>query len=156
MDRVLNQARFERDNLPLNMSIGYVNLIRQNILTGKYDASYPPYSERYYHWKYFIVGSSGGFWFLKGYLFNALVSFRFQNGWMGGVPPGLLVEGSSWYGKGYTGKPAYIGEYARWMEYGTLRQPARPLFTPTLEEYKSDSALKEAIKSLKKVGSQWR
>lgn len=149
------QAVREQDNLPYRQAVGYVNLIRENIMTQKYAASYRPYSERYYEWKYHIFGSHGGFWFLKGHLVDSLTPFKEGKGWMGGVPPGILVEGSSWYGEGYTGRPAYVGEYARYMEYGRVGQPERPLFQPSLVEYREGGAQQEAIKTLNNIASRW-
>ena len=153
--KIQAEALRESLNLPYRMAVGYTNLVRSNISTGKFTAMYAPYSERYYHWKYFIFGSSGGFWYLKGHLLRSLTTFRHENGWMGGIPAGIQVEGSSWFGEGQTGRPAYVAEYGNWMEFGRGRQPARPLFTPTLKEYRENEALKEAVVSLNKVASRW-
>lgn len=149
------QAVKEKEHLPYRQAVGYVNLIRENIISQKYAAAYPAYSERYYEWKYHVVGSIGGFWFLKGHLVDSLTPFKAEEGWMGGVPPGILVEGSSWFGKGREGRPAYVGQYARWMEYGSARQPERPLFQPTFVEFRTGGALQEAIQSLNNVASRW-
>lgn len=150
------QGTIEKNKLPQRHAINYVNAVRSNISTGKFDAAYAPYNERYYHWKYFVFKSHGGFWFLKGNLYSSLSAFRHEDGWMGGIPAGIQVEGSSWFGQGFEGKPRYVAQYGRWMEYGRPGQPARPLFRPTFGEYKEGQALQEMNQSMIRLRNKWR
>ena len=48
-----------------------------------------------------------------------------------------------------------IAEYGWWMEYGRYGQPARPLFTPTRDEYANGQWKKRADDVLQKVNNSW-
>ena len=144
------------DELPRRQAIKYVNLLRENISIGRYYGQiYSPYSPRYLKWKRTVFKSTHGFWRLKGHLLSSLIAYRVRFGWMGGVPPGRLVEGSSWFGEGHTGQPRYIAQYASWMEYGRRGQPPRPLFRPTLDRFAPDEGRREAIRSLNELARRW-
>lgn len=148
------QAIVESDKLPYTHAVNYVNYVRSHITAGTFSSYYAPYSKRYAEWKDKYFGNRG-FWILKGHLLASLTAFRHQNGWMGGIPAGLMVEGSSWYGDGSTGQPRSIAEYGSWMEYGREGQPARPLFVPTMLDYANPAAKTEGLLALNRIGRKW-
>jgi len=157
VEKIKAVAYSEELNLPRRMSIDYTDLIRKNLLTGKYSSTYARYNERYAHWKYQIFKSAGGFWELRGYLLNSIKSFKSGKGWFGGIPAGVMDVGNvSWFGKGDRGRPMPIALYAYWMEYGRRGQPSRPLFRPTLIEYSEGKALARIDESKTKIGEGWR
>ncbi|MHA2047153.1 MAG: hypothetical protein ACW99G_20365 [Candidatus Thorarchaeota archaeon] len=142
IDRLRKIALIQENELPRRMSIDYVDLIRKNIYTGKYNATYPRYNQRYMWWKYLVMHSVGSFWYLRGELVLSLRSRKAKRGWFGGIPEGVLDSGNvSWLGKGDRGRRIPIAQYAHWMEYGRAGQPPRPLFRPTLIEYSQGKAL---------------
>ena len=160
-DRELGAALIETDRLPFRMATDYADLIRVNITTGKYDAAYQGYNLRYYNWKYNVFKSKGGFWKLRGELFKAISVFKHTDGklkgWMGGIPSGEMDSGNvSWLGKGDKGRRLPIALYARWMEFGRRRQPERPLFQPTLVEYRTGKAIEQFGRSMAKIKGAWR
>jgi hypothetical protein len=139
------------------MAFEFIDLIRDNIQTGKYDASYPAYNERYAHWKYNIYGSQGGFWFLRGDLYRSLSVFKEESGWMAGVPAGVMDYGmKSWFGANVARRQLPIALYARWMEFGRAGQPERPLFQPTTVEYWRGGMRNKAAESLGFIKGEWR
>lgn len=159
--REVDASIIEEERLPYRQATDYADLLRVNITTGKYDASYQPYNLRYFDWKYFIFGSNYGFWRLRGELFKSISVFKHsegrKTGWMGGIPSGEMDSGNvSWLGKGDKGRRLPIALYARWMEYGRRGQPERPLFQPTLVEYQGKGAWEQALKTLAKFKGSWR
>jgi hypothetical protein len=154
-------AFLEEDRLPYRMATDYSDLLRVNITSGKFDAGYKPYNLRYFDWKYFVFGSNYGFWRLRGELFRAISVFKQRSGrikgWMGGIPSGETDSGNvSWLGKGDRGRPVPIAQYARWMEFGRRGQPERPLFQPTLVEYRTGGAVKQLAATSIKFRGAWR
>jgi len=151
----------ERDRLPYRQAIDYSDMLRQNITSGKFDSGYSPYNMRYFNWKYNVFKSTGGFWKLRGELLAAISVFKMREGkslgWMGGIPSGETDSGNvSWFGTGDKGRRMPIAQYARWLEFGRRGQPERPLFQPTLVEYKDGGAKKQlAITSLRIKGA-WK
>ena len=78
-------------------------------------------------------------------------------GWMGGVPSGEMDSGNvSWFGRGDRGRRLPIALYARWMEFGRRGQPERPLFQPTLVEYRTGKAIEQFGKSMAKIRGAWK
>lgn len=75
---------------------------------------------------------------------------------MGGIEAGLMVGGTSWFGKGDRGHVVDVAEYARFLEFGRKGQPERPLFQPTTVEYWKDEFVKKGAESLKRVRGAWR
>lgn len=159
--REIETAALEQSNLPRRMAIDYADLLRTNITSGKFDSSYAPYNMRYFDWKYFVFGSDYGFWRLRGELFRAISVFRHRDGkvkgWMGGIPSGEMDSGNvSWLGKGDRGRRLPIALYARWMEFGRRGQPERPLFQPTLVEYRAGGAVDQLFRTAARLRRAWR
>lgn len=157
VEKIKKNALSEKENLPRRMSIDYCNLVRKNLLAGKYASTYARYNERYQEWKYKIFRSQGGFWELRGLLLISLKSYKSGNGWFGGIPAGIMDTGNvSWFGKGDRGRPVPIAQYGIWMEYGRRGQPSRPLFRPTLIEYSDTQAIERLDESRIKLRESWR
>ena len=160
-DRELARVAIEKDRLPFRMATDYADLVRVNITTGRFDSAYQKYNERYADWKYNVFGSKGGFWKLRGELFKSIAVFRHSDGklsgWMGGVPSGEMDSGNvSWLGKGDRGRRLPIALYARWMEFGRRGQPERPLFQPTLVQYRTGKAIEQFTRSMATIKGAWR
>jgi len=160
-DRELAVAIQETDRLPYRQAVGYADKIRENIQSGKFDASYQPYNMRYFDWKYFTFGSNYGFWRLRGELFRSISVFKERDGklkgWMGGIPSGERDSGNvSWFGQGDKGRSLPIALYARWMEFGRRGQPERPLFQPTLVQYHMGGAVQQMKLTFAKIRGAWR
>lgn len=149
------QAITERNNLPFRLAGGYVNELRRAISSGMYDGSYPPYSPRYLYWKRNVFKSNRNFWVLKSNLVRSLTAFKFGKGWIGGVPAGIMVSGTSWFGGGDSGAARDVAQYARWMEYGRRGQPPRPLFQPVLNDFRKYDAERIGLKSLRRIAKKW-
>ena len=155
-------ALSEKDNLPRRMSIDYIDEIRSNIYSGKFNGTYRSYNPRYADWKYGVYGSIGSFWFLAGDLVTSMVAKQrmstvYTSKWFGGIPANARdTGGKSWLGKGDKGRIMSIAQYGNWMEYGRAGQPARPLFRPTLIEYSSGKALTRLGEARRRLIGGWR
>lgn len=159
IDKLRVAALSERDNLPRLMSIDYIDAIRKNIYTGKFNGTYRPYNPRYSDWKYgtYSKVAIGSFWILSGDLVASLKSQKMGRAWFGGIPAGVYdTGGKSWLGRGDRGERKLIAQYANWMEYGRRGQPSRPLFRPTLGEYVSGKALTRLGEARSKLLGGWR
>jgi hypothetical protein len=157
IDKLKRLALADKDNLPRQMSIEYIDMIRKNIYAGTYSSTYSPYNERYRKWKYLVFNSRGGFWNLRTELITSLTSKKIRGGWFGGVPAGVHDSGNvSWLGKGNRGRRMLIAQYAIWMEYGRSGQPSRPLFGPTLIDYAAKKAPIKLEGSRKRLMGAWR
>ena len=160
IDKIRRASIIEEDRLPYRMAIDYVDALRANIMSGKFNAGYSPYNARYFQWKYFVFRSAGGFWELRGELINAMSVFKSPTrvkGWMGGIPSGERDSGNvSWLGSGDKGRSIPIAQYANWMEFGRRGQPARPLFQPTLVEYSKEGAIRQLGITHVKIRGAWK
>jgi len=159
-DKELLTAKLETDRLPFRMATDYADLIRVNITTAKYGSAYQAYNLRYFDWKYNVFNAKGHFWKLRGELLKAISVFKHKDGklkgWMGGIPSGEMDSGNvSWLGKGDKGRRLPIALYARWMEFGRRGQPERPLFQPTLVEYRTGKAIEQFGRSMAKIKGAW-
>jgi len=157
VDKLRARAMSEKDNLPRRMSIEYIDDIRKNIHSGRFNGTYRSYNPRYADWKYGVYKSIGSFWVLSGDLVASLKSQKKQKGWFGGIPAGVYDSGGkSWLGKGNRGRKMPIAQYANWMEYGRAGQPSRPLFRPTLIEYSAGKGLTQLADARRKLMGEWR
>ena len=137
-------------------SYEYLKLLRGNILKEAFAGSYGSYSKKYDEWKQ-ESGPLGypAWWMLTGDLVTSLTFWKgAQSGsvarWHSGIPAGKSGGSSPW-SKGR--RP--IALYARALEEGLGRQPKRPVFAPTLQQFLPIATL-ICQKSLQKVGSQWK
>ena len=132
--RLNKRALYWKDEIPRQGAALYVQQVINNIISNKFSASYPGYSDIYK--KYKPEGSP--FWKLAGDLIAAVSFERLQQAgdktwFFAGIKRGLFDSG----GKNIKGrgKPKEIYWYAMIQEYGgTFRgqvHPARPLFGPT-------------------------
>jgi hypothetical protein len=156
-------THFGMDEMQRRCAIDYYQLVMQNIM--KRTSPRPAYSVRYRNWKY-EYGWMGypSPWRLKGDLVNSLTAFRSagsQKGWIGGVPIGAMDSGGkSWLGKGSQGarggsRP--IALYGKAGEYGRQggKQPARPVFGPSADEYAGEGWIRRGAEALNELKAQW-
>ena len=156
LNKTVSIVKMEKNDLPHRNAIRFSHLIVANISTQKYAAGYAPLNPRYREWKSQYGRSGKEFWALFNKLIGRVAAFKVAGGWMGGIEAGEMTGGTSWYGRGDYGHSVDIGEYARFLEFGRSRQPARPLFQPTTVEYWRDGFVKEGIQSLRKVKGGWK
>lgn len=149
----------QKNQLPYECSIDYKNLVIQNILTQKFATTYRPYSPRYAKWKTQQMLGGSHFWRLYGDLLKSISAFRTSDGWMGGIPAGAMDSGGkSWFSTrgSLKGAAKSIAMYAKVMEHGLNRHPARPVFGPTAQEYRQSGYKVRASRSLGKIRFGWR
>ena len=159
---------FGQDEMQRRCAVDYFQLVVKNIMQMNFPR--PGYSKWYRNWKY-EYGWSGypSPWRLRGDLVSSLAAFKAPggDGYVGGVPIGAMDQGGkSWFGKGRRGPvggPRPIGPgsgsfkgYGWVGEHGGRggKQPARPVFEPTMKEYAStgwQKRAKEASTELKKA-----
>jgi hypothetical protein len=153
-------VKFRAKNISYQMAIDYLELIRINIINQRYSGFYSQYNVRYEEWKQKITSDSR-FWILKGDLLQSLTIWKENSFWRSGIPPGILDSGGkSWTGTGEKGNPAYIGAYARILEYGGVFDnqvhPPRPLFRPSLTQYEGTGAPKRVDESANIILRSWK
>lgn len=155
MNKINSILKTEKNELPYRNAVKFSHLIVSNISTQKYAAGYAPLNTRYKEWKEHYGRSGKEFWALFNNLIQRVSAFKVTGGWMGGIEAGMSVGETSWFGKGDKGHSVDIAQYATWLERGRSRQPARPLFEPTTEEYWKEDFVKEGAISLKKIKGAW-
>jgi len=135
------------DITPMLMAADYMFLVARNIRSEKYSAGYADYEDSYAKWKKKKGVPFPGYWKLDNILVSELSMFRFKKGWMGGIPAGVT---------GKRGRPVAL--YGGAGEYPDVRpvQPARPVFTPSFEEYKNGDIRRRIDFLNTKVKSWWR
>lgn len=150
-------VRVRAKNIGYQMGIDYLQLLAKNVYSQKYAGTYSPYHPTYREWKAGLGGDMR-FHILGGDFLRSLMVWRDKRGWKAGVPAGVLDSG----GKNYTGKgaPTYVAAYARIFEWGgTFKgqvHPPRPVFTPTLVEYRADGAIKRLEEAARILKASWR
>ena len=164
-DKLEAAALQQMDTLPRRQAKAYQMLVTANIVTQKFAAMYPRYTERYAHWKTVIMLRGSHFWNLFGDLLRALSTFavtvrkKTARAWMGGIHQSAMDSGGkSWFGtpKARRGEPKSIAMYGRTMEFGLAGHPKRPVFTPTAEEYAASGWIASGRAALIVIGRAWR
>ena len=141
------------ETMPMKCSIDYYQLIMEKIM--KRNRPSPAYNKRYRNWKY-EYGWQGypSPWRLRGDLVKSLGSYKYKDGYLGGVQPGTMDSGGkSWFGKGKKGPK---GPSKSIEMYGRVEEARRPLFAPAMEEYKKDGWQKRADEMLKRMEADWK
>jgi len=141
------------DTMQWKCATDYCQLVMANI--NKRTRPTPAYSKRYRNWKY-EYGWHGypSPWKLRGDLVKSLGSYRFGEGYIGGVRPGAMDSGGkSWYGKGKLGPK---GDAKPIEMYGRVEENRRPVFEPTMKEYEKDGWQKRGDEMLKRIEADWR
>ncbi len=147
-------------DIPYAMSVDYKNLLTANILSGKFSYAYARYNATYADWKIEKVGHLK-FWVLMRDLAMNITMWREEDGYKSGIPAGILDSGDKSMLTN-NAAPRYIGAYAVFNEYGWRGKygevgPARPVFRPTMYEYKSSSqAMYRMKEGLNKIRIVWR
>ena len=165
--KVENTAKLQiEDRIQLRMAIDYEQLLRKNLLSGKYSGTYKGggYNERYGKWKQKYYGGIG-YWRLKGDLLASLTTWKdSEGGYRAGVLSGTYDSGGkSWGGGGpgnNLGQFKEVGMYGWIMEFGKKAGPGgrhrkRPLFKPTMDEYADAGHQDRGEEALDIIGAQW-
>jgi len=157
LNNLENTSEQLEDSLPRKNAIDYANLLRGNINHQKHIAGYPPYHEEYADWKRKYAIFKVEYWKAMGSLINSISFWKEQKGvWRAGIPAGISdAGGTSWFGQGNLGPPKPIAMYARTLEYGEGHNVERPMFRPTLKEYKEGQYIERGEKALKELKSKW-
>jgi len=149
LERVL---AIEKNDLPMYSALDYVYRLNRNIVNQKFAGTYASYSPKYAAWKSKNYPGSIGFWHLRGYMLKNLRAFKDPQGWIGGINGSITVPGIG-FGKG--SKPQNLSDIGFRMEYGKGRQPARPLFMPTLDEYVNEGWPTVIARTITKMKGAW-
>jgi hypothetical protein len=164
LTKVQATAQIESVDITYRSAVDYQHLVIFNLNSQKFAGGYAPYSKKYGAWKDKLnVGMD--FWKLYGDLVQNIKLFRVPGAfgrvqWIAGVDPSAIASTSSQM-FGDKQKKEKVSKYARWMEYGRPgrgeggRQPPRPLFGPTMIEYKKDGFIKQGERSLKRIEQSW-
>lgn len=149
------KTELEATDLPYRCAVDFQHLVINNLNSQKHMGGYAPYGEIYKDWKLRQkVGMQ--FWKLYSDLVQNIQAFRVEDGWMSGVVPGRYAsKSSSMFGEAKGTRKVLIAQYAGWMEFGRSGQPARPLFTPTKEEYRVTGFRKRGRESLNRIKWSW-
>lgn len=89
------------------------------INTQRYAGKWEPLNKDYVAWKR-SQGLSTKIWESTEMLKRSITVYRSNNKWVVGINPRIKYPGSN----------VSVYKVARWLEYGTSRMPARPLFRP--------------------------
>lgn len=93
--------------------------LKRAIDSQRYTRNWPPLSVSYYEYKK-KKKLSLKTWEATGLLVDSIDYWRSGNKWVVGIPRKVRYPGTS----------LQVYRVAKWMEYGTQRMPARPLFRP--------------------------
>ena len=142
-DKIQAKAKlWIESNMQIYCAVDYFQLVHKNIVSEKYAGSYAPYSKKYAAWKQKRYPYPG-WWKVTHALLNSLTVFKHGDGWVGGIPSGMKA---AVYGA--------AGEFEKVRE----EQPARPVFTPTMEEYaknKKNGWEKRGREALDHIKTAW-
>ena len=152
-----------QDDLPRVQATEYVHLLTKNIQMQRHMADYPAYSKRYAEWKEKMGLIAKGYWRLYDSLLMNLAVWRVLTGtageraWKAGIPEGVTDKGgTSWFGLGEAGGIKPIAMYARTMELGEGHNKKRPIFYPTMVEYRDGKYPDTGEWALKRIAGMWR
>lgn len=154
--RVKRRAHSQiKTQMQMNCAIEYHQLVHKNIMSEKY-APFTAYEDRYAKWKKKKGYKYPGWWKLNLDLVNALTIFKQGDGYVGGIPPGVMDSGGKSYGEGRAYLIAKYGWIAEWGGiFAGQKHPARAVFKPSMDEYAKDDWKKQGQKALNKVGEAW-
>ena len=93
--------------------------LKRAIKNQRYIRNWPPLSADYYEYKK-RKRLSLNMWEATGLMIDSISYWRSDNKWVIGIPRKVVYPGTS----------VRVYKVAIWMEYGTTRMPARPLFRP--------------------------
>jgi len=114
-----DQARFHLRRFSEFMAVEMASLLQEAIDRQRYAYIWEPLSIEYYEYKKRNYLSLN-IWEATGVLKDNIAAFRRGNTYMVGIHPERM----------YPGTLVPVHRVARWMEYGTKKMPARPLFRP--------------------------
>jgi len=153
-----------RDEMTYRQSVDYRNMIFANIDKQTFAGTYEPYNPRYKKWKQETMGLGNKYWELFGDLIQNIDIVKSIDpdgiGHAVGVFTNKAVGGKSWNStpSKTIGKKMSIARYAFDMEFGSKGRflPARPLFGPTLKQFKKTGAAAYQGNIVNKMKSIWR
>ena len=158
LDKVLLVSeRVIKNDMQYICAVKYAHLVVENIYNQKHMGNYAPLDEKYREWKEKHFPNKG-FWRLGDDLTRNISIFKYKKGFMGGVPAGVMDSGGkSWYRGGERAAPREIALYGAASEFASVRkkQPARPIFTPSMEEFSKEEWPKQGEIALKTIAKVW-
>ncbi len=158
--------------MPYYNALDYYQLVARNLISQKYASLYVGYAPRYAAWKD-MMGLTNGFWRVRDDLLKSLTVHSVGRGvwitkYFSGVPKGIKDSGGkSWFTTPSVrkGKRKEIAWYGKIMEWGGVyvdkrgkpqEHPPRPLFTPTLAEYKRGGYWNRYLMAQAAIRARWR
>jgi len=116
-------ARFMADVMSMRLEEA---IDRQSYIYNNYK-NWEPLSIEYYKYKE-RKNLSLKIWEATSLLKNNITYWRSDNNWVVGVPRNIYYEDTG----------VRVHTVVRWMEYGTIKMPARPLFRPVRDRLSKD------------------
>jgi len=148
INRLRRIVTIQANDFPMKCAVDYAYRLSYNITTQKF--TYAPYSSRYKTWKDKYFPGSLGFWHLQGYLLKNIKPAKVQGGWFAGIDESAMAPAIR------GGGSHRVADYGYHMEYGSKKQPARPLFNPTLDEFEDKGWPKLASEVQSRMKGAWR
>ena len=150
----------ESRNMTINCAYEFKSLLIWNIATGKFDSFYTALDPTYKKWKEKQEGSLQGFWKLWGTLMTSFQVRPTPKGFVVEVNKAIIPTRSSSIGKAKKYTPVWeyfwYGEKGRRpFGFSIKGQPSRPVFKPTVEEYRSVFLRKRGLETLDKIRRVW-
>jgi len=160
-NRIGNAFTEEAKNMTRNCAGEFKTILILNMATSKYSAAYAELSPSYKKWKA-KNASFEGFWKLWGSLMTSISLRETPKGYSVGVQKDVVPMRTSSWGSNKKLTPVFMyfwyGEKGRnaFSKNGMVvrNQPPRPVFQPTVDEYRIeflDKRRKEAINKIHKV-----
>ncbi len=147
---VSNQIKVEGVNWPRRCATLFTYDVMSNLVNQKFSPLYSPLSDSYQDTKSYF-GKPAGFWRYSDSLLGNIKPYKVsQYTWAGGVTKGAVNDDGD-----------DITTYGLMLEYGGTNSagktiPARPLFTPTLGEFRGTKGMREVGRSKQNIKKRWR
>lgn len=150
LKRLTPTAERSNENMQKDCALEYKQRVAFNIMTQRY--GFRAHTRLYREWKQKHFPEYPAFWRLHGDVLRSLGTFKWEDGWMGGIRPGSVgVNGRS---------VAYYATRVEegWTAKGGKPRPPRRMFWRTKEDYRKDPNgwIRQGDQALQKIGNQWR
>lgn len=154
LDRLDSKMRRLESQHPYSSAERFKDLLKKNMLSQKFAATYAAYSRKYSEWKTEKMLLGSRFWSLFGDLFRAITVFKAgRKAWMAGVPGNVHDQGGkSWFST----RSNRVGKSKPIAMYGRVEEGRRPVFKPTADEFAKEGWPEQGEKVLNELGKQWR
>lgn len=137
--RLDRRTAYYKRELPKEMALSFMRFVADKISTQDFTVTYAPLSKRYVARKH-----HDDFWLYSQRVLMALLS----------TPPTVLGKGVDYTAYTINFSPD-VQNVIKFMEYGTKNMPARPLFGPSMVEFR-EAFKKQTGTILKDLHRAWR